>query len=131
MKAAGYGRIINIISISVREPLPNLGVSNTIRGAMASWAKSVARELPPGVTINNVLPGYTDTERLRSLLATLASKGATTPEWVERQWLAGVPEGRLASPDEIAAAVVFLASPAAGYVRGVSLPVDGGRLGAL
>ncbi len=131
MAAAGYGRIINIISISVREPLPNLGVSNTIRGAMASWAKSVARELPPGVTINNVLPGYTDTERLRSLLATLASKGATTPEWVERQWLAGVPEGRLASPDEIAAAVVFLASPAAGYVRGVSLPVDGGRLGAL
>ena len=74
MTEAGYGRIINIISTSVYEPIPNLGVSNTTRGAMAAWAKSVSRELPPGVTINNVLPGFTDTERLDSLRAGRAAR---------------------------------------------------------
>ncbi|MCO4771409.1 MAG: SDR family oxidoreductase [Deltaproteobacteria bacterium] len=128
MTEAGYGRVINVISTSVREPIPNLGVSNTIRGAMASWAKSLSRELPPGVTINNVLPGFTDTERLASLGEKRAAREGTSPEDVHRAWLAQVPERRLAQPQETAAAIAFLSSPAAAYIRGVSLPVDGGRL---
>jgi len=128
MRDAGYGRIINVISTSVREPIPNLGVSNTIRGAMASWAKTLSRELPPGVTINNVLPGFTDTERLGSLGASRAAREGTTTEAVKEAWLAQVPERRLAQPEETAAAIAFLASPAAAYIRGTSLPVDGGRL---
>lgn len=128
MAAAGYGRIVNVVSTSVYEPIPNLGVSNTIRGAMASWAKSLSRELPPGVTINNVLPGFTDTERLTSLAEGRAQRSGTTADAVRTAWLAQVPEGRLAQPEETAAAVAFLCSPAAAYIRGVSLPVDGGRL---
>jgi 3-oxoacyl-[acyl-carrier protein] reductase len=131
MKAAGYGRIINIISISVREPIPGLGVSNTIRGAMAAWAKSAARELPPGLTINNILPGYTDTERLTELRQAIAQRTGLPEEEVVAGWLAHVPEGRLGRAEEIGAAAAFLASPAASFVRGVSLPVDGGRLFAL
>ncbi len=128
MVEAGYGRIVNIISLSVREPIVNLGVSNTVRGAMAAWAKSLSNELPPQVTINNVLPGYTDTERLRSLGATVAERTGQTPEQVEAGWVSGVPLGRLGRPAELGQVVAFLASPAASYVRGVSLPVDGGRI---
>jgi len=128
MRADGYGRIINVISTSVREPIPNLGVSNTIRGAMASWAKSLSRELPPGVTINNVLPGFTDTARLASLGEKRAAREGVTVDAVRNAWIAQVPERRLAQPEETAAAIAFLASPAAAYIRGVSLPVDGGRL---
>ncbi|MEC8381974.1 MAG: SDR family oxidoreductase [Myxococcota bacterium] len=128
MTAAGYGRIINIVSTSVYEPIPNLGVSNTIRGAMASWAKSLSRELPPGVTINNVLPGFTDTPRLTQLRQGRASKSGISDQAVLEGWLAQVPEGRLAQPQETAQAALFLVSPAAAYIRGVSLPVDGGRL---
>ncbi|MBM75250.1 MAG: short-chain dehydrogenase [Proteobacteria bacterium] len=128
MEAQGYGRIINIISTSVYEPIPNLGVSNTIRGAMASWAKSLSRELAPGITINNVLPGFTDTERLDSLKSARAVASGTTPEAVERAWLAQVPEGRLAQPQETAGAIAWLAGPQASYIRGISLAVDGGRL---
>jgi len=128
MTEAGYGRIINVVSTSVREPIPNLGVSNTTRGAVASWAKSLSRELPPGVTINNVLPGFTDTARLTSLKEARATREGTTSDAVHAAWLAQVPERRLARPEETAAAVAFLASPAAAYIRGVSLPVDGGRL---
>lgn len=128
MTAAGYGRIINIISTSVRQPIPNLGVSNTIRGAMASWAKTLSRELPPGVTVNSVLPGFTDTPRLSSLKQSLATKRGGSEAEVEAAWLASVPEGRVGRPAELAAAVAFLASPAGSYVRGVCLPVDGGRL---
>ena len=128
MEAEGYGRIINIISTSVYEPIPNLGVSNTIRGSMASWAKSLSRELPSGITINNVLPGFTDTERLASLKQARATASGTTPEAVEQAWLAQVPEGRLAQPEETAGAIAWLASPEASYIRGVSLAVDGGRL---
>jgi 3-oxoacyl-[acyl-carrier protein] reductase len=128
MKQAGYGRIINIISTSVKAPIAGLGVSNTIRGAMASWAKTLAAELAPmGITVNNVLPGFTDTDRLRSLIATRASKSGTSEQAVEQEMRASVPTGRFGTAEEIAAAVAFLASPAAAYVNGINLPVDGGR----
>ena len=128
MREACFGRVINIISTSVREPIPGLGVSNTVRGAMASWAKSMSRELPPGVTINNVLPGFTDTERLTVLGEAVAKREGISLTQVHEKWLADVPEDRLAEPAEIAATVVFLASPAGAFVRGTSIPVDGGRL---
>ena len=127
MEQANYGRIINVISTSVREPIPNLGVSNTVRGAMASWSKTLSRELPSGVTVNNVLPGFTDTERLSALKAHLAQTRGVTEAEVEAGWLATVPEGRLGQPSEVAAAIGFLASPEAGFIRGVNLAVDGGR----
>ncbi len=128
MAGAGFGRVINVISTSVREPIPGLGVSNTIRGAMASWAKSMSRELPPGVTINNVLPGFTDTERLTVLGEAVAQREGISLEQVQERWLADVPEARLAKPAEIASAIAFLASPAGAFIRGTSIPVDGGRL---
>ncbi len=128
MVATEYGRIVNIISTSVREPIAGLGVSNTIRGAMAAWSKTLVRELPPGITINNVLPGFTDTERLDALRIAKAKKLGTTLEEVNKEWLSQVPEGRLAQAQEVAAAVAFLASPAASFIRGVNLAVDGGRM---
>ncbi|MGH8224661.1 MAG: SDR family oxidoreductase [Gammaproteobacteria bacterium] len=129
MRTAGYGRIINIVSTSVREPIPGLGVSNTIRGACAAWAKTLSRELAPdGITVNNVLPGFTATDRLATLFATRAERTGKTTEEIEASARAGVPAGRFAAAEEIAAAVAFLATPAAGYITGVSLPVDGGRL---
>ncbi len=131
MQAAGYGRILNVISTSVREPIPNLGVSNTIRGAMASWAKTVSKELPPGLTINNLLPGFTDTERLASLKKGNAARQGVEESAVEAAWLASIPEGRLGRPEELAAAAAFLASPEGAYVRGQSLAVDGGRLNSI
>ena len=129
MRAAGYGRIVNIVSTSVREPIPGLGVSNTLRAACAAWAKTLSRELAPdGITVNNVLPGYTATDRLAKLFAARAERTGKTAEEIEEAARAGVPAGRFASAEEIAAAAAFLASPAAGYITGVSLPVDGGRL---
>jgi 3-oxoacyl-[acyl-carrier protein] reductase len=128
MQSAGFGRIVNILSLSVREPIPHLGVGNTVRGAMAAWSKTLAMELPPGITINNVLPGYTATERLWSLADSTAAREGTTRATVEAAWVRDVPEGRLGEPREIAAAVAFLVSPAAAYVRGQNLVVDGGRI---
>jgi 3-oxoacyl-[acyl-carrier protein] reductase len=128
MSAGGYGRIVNVISLSVREPIPMLGVSNTIRGAMASWSKTLAMELPPGVTVNNVLPGYTDTERLTALGEATAQRQASSLAAVQQGWCDSIPEARLGSPAELGAVVAFLASPAAAYLRGTSIPVDGGRL---
>ena len=129
MKESGYGRIVNIISTSVFQPIKGLGVSNTIRAAVANWAKTWATEVAPlGITVNNVLPGFTDTGRLQSLFKARAERTGVSPEQIEREAIAGIPIGRLASPTEIAAAVVFLASPAASYISGVNLPVDGGRL---
>ncbi|MFG0329713.1 MAG: SDR family oxidoreductase [Phycisphaerales bacterium] len=132
MKRAQYGRIINVISTSVKQPIPGLGVSNTIRGAVASWAKTLSQELGPHhITVNNVLPGFTDTERLGSLIETKAGKGNSTPDAVAEEMRRSVPLGRFARPDEVGAAIAFLATPAAGYINGINLPVDGGRLGTL
>tara|TARA_B110000438_G_scaffold257143_1_gene265058 strand:+ start:99 stop:836 length:738 start_codon:yes stop_codon:yes gene_type:complete len=131
MKKANYGRIVNVISTSVKEPIAGLGVSNTIRGAMASWSKTLSKELPPSITINNVLPGFTATERLEELKQTLSKQKGISPNEVEKAWLGTVPEGRLADPSELGQVIAFLASPAASFVRGVSLPVDGGRTGSI
>jgi len=128
MRAEGYGRFINVLSTSVREPIPNLGVSNLTRAAMASWSKTLAGELPPGITINNVLPGFTDTDRLTELGKARAERSGGTLSDVQAAWRAQVPEGRLAQPWETAETIAFLASPAAAYIRGHSIPVDGGRL---
>ncbi len=132
MKAAGYGRIINVLSTSVKVPLPNLGVSNIMRSGMAAWAKTLANELGPlGVTVNNILPGFTETPRLESLLAGAAAKAAKSEEEMRAEWAKTIPAGRIGDPAETAGAIAFLASKAAGYISGVSLPVDGGRTGAL
>jgi 3-oxoacyl-[acyl-carrier protein] reductase len=132
MREAGYGRIINVISTSVKEPIKGLGVSNTVRGAVASWSKTLAGELGQyGITVNNVLPGYTRTGRMESLFKTRAEKEHRTVAEIEAEARAIIPLGRIADPDEIGAAIAFLASPAASYITGVSLPVDGGRIQSL
>lgn len=132
MIASGYGRIINIISTSVKAPLPGLGVSNTIRGAVASWSKTWANEVAKwGITVNNVLPGATLTNRLSTIISNKATKTSQQEKEVEAAMLHEIPMGRFAAPEEIANAVAFLASPAAAYITGINLPVDGGRLTCL
>ncbi len=132
MKSAGYGRVINIISTSVKIPLKGLGVSNTIRGAVASWSKTMANELAQyGITVNNVLPGATLTGRLSSIIDNKAAKTGAGTEEIEKNMLAEIPAKRFGKPEEIAAMVAFLAAPAAGYINGVSIPVDGGRTGSI
>ncbi|MFD2513857.1 SDR family oxidoreductase [Pontibacter locisalis] len=132
MKEAEYGRIINVISTSVKQPLKGLGVSNTIRGAVASWAKTMANELGPyGITVNNVLPGATRTSRLESIIENKAMKSGVSIESTEEEMMAEIPAGRFAEPEEVAAAAAFLATPAAAYINGINVPVDGGRTGCL
>lgn len=132
MKERRWGRIVNIISTSVKAPIPGLGVSNTVRGAVASWAKTLAAELAPmNITVNNVLPGFTATARLDALIAGRAQRLGATPESVAQSMRASVPMGRFAAPREIAAAAAFLCSPAASYITGISLAVDGGRTNCL
>lgn len=129
MRAAGWGRIVNVVSTSVYEPIAGLGVSNTIRGAVAGWAKTLSRELAPhGITVNNVLPGYTDTARIDQILRERSASSGRTREEVLATMLASVPVGRMASPGETGGVIAFLCSPAAAYVNGVSLAVDGGRM---
>jgi 3-oxoacyl-[acyl-carrier protein] reductase len=132
MKVKGYGRIINIISTSVRIPLDNLGVSNTIRAAVASWSKTMSNELAHyGITVNSILPGFTSTARLDAVASHFAAASSVTKEEMEAKMKSSVPAKRFGSPEEIAAVAAFLASPAASYVNGVSIPVDGGRTGTI
>jgi len=132
MSDAGYIRVINVISTSVKEPIKNLGVSNTIRGATASWAKTLAGELgPSGITVNNVLPGDTKTQRLEQILGERAKTLGKNESEVAAAMLATVPAARFADASEIGAVIAFLASPAAGYVNGINVPVDGGRMQSL
>jgi 3-oxoacyl-[acyl-carrier protein] reductase len=132
MKESGYGRIINIISTSVKQPLKGLGVSNTIRAAVANWSKTLATEIAAtGVTVNNVLPGATATKRLSTLIEAKSLKTGKAAIDLEKEMLDEIPMGRFAHPSEIAAAVAFLASPAASYITGINIPVDGGRTGSL
>ncbi len=132
MKSAGYGRIINVISTSVKQPLDGLGVSNTIRGAVASWAKTMANELGQfGITVNNVLPGATATERLASIIEAKSRQAGKSEDSVSAAMKNSVPAKRFAAPSEIANAIAFLASDLASYINGVNLPVDGGRTKSL
>jgi|SRR5207249_4586945 len=132
MKKEGYGRIINIVSTSVKIPLKNLGVSNTIRGAVASWAKTMANELGQfNITVNNLLPGSITTQRLASVIETTAKRGNVLIDVVEKNMKEEIPMKRFGQPSEIAAVAAFLASPAASYVNGVSIAVDGGRTGSI
>ena len=132
MKNSGYGRIINIISTSVKQPLNGLGVSNTIRGAVASWSKTLANELGEfGITVNNVLPGATDTVRLKSIIENKAAKTGGDVGDIKQAMADQVPMKRIAQPEEVANAVAFLASPAASYINGINVPVDGGRTKSL
>lgn len=132
MKAAGYGRIINVISTSVKQPLPGLGVSNTIRGAVANWSKTLANELGQfNITVNNVLPGATATSRLDEIISNKAAKTGQKEQDVLTTMANASPMKRVAQPSEVANAIAFLASPAASYINGINVPVDGGRTGCL
>jgi 3-oxoacyl-[acyl-carrier protein] reductase len=132
MKNSGYGRIINVISTSVKQPLPNLGVSNTIRAAVANWAKTLASELASfNITVNNVLPGATATQRLTGIIENRALKNNLQQDLVKNEMLHEIPMKRFAEPSEIGNAIAFLASPAASYITGINLPVDGGRTASL
>jgi 3-oxoacyl-[acyl-carrier protein] reductase len=132
MKSEGYGRIINVISTSVKIPLPNLGVSNTIRAAVAAWAKTWANEVAfLGITVNNVLPGFTDTARLKSLILHTATAQQQSEETVRTAMQNSVPAKRFGTAAEVAALIAFLATPAAAYINGTSIPVDGGRTGSI
>lgn len=132
MKKAGFGRVINIISTSVKMPIPGLGVSNTIRAAVANWSKTLSVELAPfGITVNNVLPGATHTARLDEIIQDRSVKAGKSFDEIKAEMIREIPAGRLAEPHEIAAAAAFLASPAAGYINGINIPADGGRTGSL
>ncbi len=132
MKSAGFGRIINIISTSVKQPIQGLGVSNTIRAAVANWSKTLATELGPfGITVNNVLPGFTKTVRADYVIEKKSKDTGKTQDEVMAELVAEIPVGRIGQPEEFGAAVAFLCSPAAAYINGINLPVDGGRLSCL
>lgn len=128
MRQAGYGRIVNILSSSVKVPMPDLGVSNTIRPAVAGWAKTLANELAAdGITVNNILPGFIDTERVNEIFEGRAARTGQSPAEVRADITRSIPAGRIGSPAELAAVVAFLCSPAASYVTGTNIVVDGGR----
>lgn len=128
MKTAGYGRIINVISTSVKSPIDNLGVSNTTRAAVANWAKTLANEVGvDGITVNNLLPGATETERLHGLLDTWSSQKNISTDAMANQMKKSIPLGRFGKPREIGGVIAFLASPAAAYITGTNITVDGGR----
>lgn len=129
MQAANWGRIVNVISTSVKEPIAGLGVSNTIRGAVASWSKTLSRELAPaGITVNSVLPGYTDTARIAEIVRNRVAASGQPEADILDAMRRNVPAGRFAQPSEVGGVIAFLCTPAAAYVNGVSLAVDGGRM---
>ncbi|HEY8189246.1 MAG TPA: SDR family oxidoreductase [Micavibrio sp.] len=132
MKEEKYGRIINVVSTSVKQPIKGLGVSNTIRGAVASWAKTLAGEVGGwGITVNNILPGATDTDRMAEIVEGKSQKFGKPVADIIAEEISHIPAGRFGSPEELAQAIGFLASPAAAYINGINLPVDGGRTGCL
>ena len=132
MKKNNFGRIINIISTSVKEPIPNLGLSNITRAAIASWAKTLSNEVGKyGITVNNILPNSVNTPRLKFLFKNMAIQQETTFEKIKKRWIDNIPVRRIADPEEIANAVVFLASEHASYINGINLPIDGGKLNSL
>ncbi|MBL0309981.1 MAG: SDR family oxidoreductase [Bacteroidetes bacterium] len=132
MKKEGYGRIVNVISTSVKQPLSNLGVSNTIRGAVANWAKTMANELGEyGITVNNVLPGATETERHERLIQAKSETTGISTDMIKEEMLKTIPLKRFGKPDEVGSVIAFLCSPAAAYINGINLPVDGGRTSSL
>jgi 3-oxoacyl-[acyl-carrier protein] reductase len=132
MKRSGYGRIINVISTSVKQPIRGLGVSNTIRAAVANWSKTLSIELAAlGITVNNVLPGATNTARLQAILENKIAKSGLSAEAVKKEMLEEIPAGRFAEASEVANVIAFLASPAAAYINGINVPVDGGRTACL
>ncbi|MEQ9403176.1 MAG: SDR family oxidoreductase [Cyclobacteriaceae bacterium] len=132
MQSDGYGRIVNIISTSVKIPITGLGVSNTVRGAMASWAKTMANELGQfGITVNNILPGFINTGRITSLIANRSKAQERTQEEIKNEMVSSIPAGRFGEPEEIADYAAFLCSPSGAYINGTSLQVDGGRTGSI
>lgn len=132
MKKAGFGRIVNITSASVKQPINGLGISNTVRAAVANWAKTLANEISSfGITVNNVLPGYTNTDRVDYLFEKQAAEQGINKGDIFKRMATSIPAGRLGEPAEFGAAVAFLCSPAAAYINGINLPVDGGRTGSL
>ncbi|KOY50845.1 SDR family oxidoreductase [Polaribacter dokdonensis] len=132
MKQEAFGRIINVISTSVKEPIPGLGVSNTIRNAVGNWAKTLSEEIASfGITVNNVLPGFTETERLNEIIKIKAQKADTSIENMTEIMKNYTPAKRFAKPEETASAITFLASNKASYINGINLPVDGGRTKSL
>jgi 3-oxoacyl-[acyl-carrier protein] reductase len=132
MRAHQYGRIINVISTSVKIPIPGLGVSNTVRGAMASWSKTLASEVAKdGITVNNILPGFVETGRLESLIKGKALGVGQTDDDVATSMKATIPAGRFGQPEELAYYATFLASDKAAYINGTSVQIDGGRTGSL
>lgn len=129
MRDRGFGRIVLVVSTSVITPIRGLGVSNTIRNAIANWARTLAVELASdGITVNCVLPGFTDTDRLTSLISGRANRQNCSTKEVRDAMIASVPAGRLGNPGELAALTTFLCSEAAGYINGTVIPVDGGRV---
>lgn len=132
MKERSYGRIINVISTSVKIPLDGLGVSNTVRGAVASWSKTLANELGPfNITVNNLLPGFMETQRLEQIITNKALKSGQAEDQVVEKMKKEVPAKRFGQPQEMGNIAAFLASPLAGYINGASIPVDGGRTGSI
>ncbi|MDN3659434.1 SDR family oxidoreductase [Ferruginibacter paludis] len=132
MQQAGYGRIINIVSTAVKQPINGLGISNSIRAAVANWAKTLANEIAhSGITVNNVLPGYTNTDRLKYLFEKQASNQGVTSADIEKDIVNSIPAKRLGQPEEFGGVAAFLCTPAAAYINGVNIPVDGGRTGSL
>ncbi len=132
MRTSGYGRIVNIVSTSVKQPINGLGISNSIRSAVAAWAKTLANEISDtGITVNNVLPGFTNTDRLGYLFGKQAVDQGVDKETILNRTLSSIPMKRLGEPAEFGAAVAFLCSPAAAYINGINLPVDGGKTGCL